>query len=146
LRTAALISTLALVALAVASCGGQSTSSTDRVIGDADAADGQSEAGTFACGDALCAETELCVYPACGCAVIMEPMTDAGSCPDGTAFSDVIESCFVPPKCQPAFCAPPPDPDSGATYYCTGQDGTLSGIISGPLPSGSSHVCHGNCA
>src|SRR5580704_13071280 len=97
-RTALFISTAALAALAVASCGGQSTSSTARAPGDADTTDGQSEAGTFACVDALCSESELCVYPACGCSVIMEPMTDAGACPDGTAFSDVIESCFVPPK------------------------------------------------
>src|SRR5271170_5367394 len=59
-------------------------SSADTGPADASA---PSDGATFACGKASCVGNEVCVHPGCGCLVAIYPVTDSGSCPDGTAFA-----------------------------------------------------------
>jgi hypothetical protein len=101
--------------------------------------DGPPEAATFACGETSCLENEVCVHPACGCVVGVSPITDAG-CPDGTVFADAANVCIQTPTCQPPRCWSP----VGTSLQCTGQDGSLSGVVSGP-PDGSDLVCYEVC-
>jgi hypothetical protein len=133
------ISTLALTALVttVASCGGQS--STASIIGDADAADGQSEAGTFTCGDALCSASQICLYPPYGC--IQLALTDAGVCPDETEYSGASGGC-MPPIPTPSCVSPSP----GDAFDCSGPDAApdCDNAIA-PIPASCSHICRVNC-
>jgi hypothetical protein len=136
-RFAFFISTLALVALAVASCGGQS--STASAPGDANTADGQSEAGTFACGDADCSPSQICLYPPYGC--IQLALTDAGLCPEGTAYSDASGGC-IPPTPTPSCVSPTP----GDLFDCSAQDaGTDCDNAVVPIPASCSRVCRAIC-
>lgn len=125
-------------------CGGQaSLSSAADAAGDSVHADAAIDAGTFACGDATCNADSItiCFYPGCGCLSGQSmPPSDAGACPDGSVLSDA-GTCTVPLACGPPSCTQL-DP-SGA--FCSGQDGTLSGGVYPPLPSGSGRICHTNC-
>jgi hypothetical protein len=135
------ISTLVVAALAVASCGGQSTSSTARAPGDADAADGQSEAGTFACGASVCSASQICLYPPYGC--IQLALTDAGVCPDGTEYSDASGGC-LPPIPTPSCVSPAPGDGS---WDCSGGAvGFGCDLVNAPIPSRCSHFCRWICA
>lgn len=138
------LSTFALVTLAtVVACGGQA--STANPPGDADAADGQSEAGTFACGDLLCAETKVCLYPFFECGVASHPPTDAGSCPEGTVFSDANDLCGGSPGCclGPPICPRPFSPFCGSPEQCSAQDSGLWSVVDALLDAGgSSHTCY----
>src|SRR5580692_8456369 len=93
----------ALVPVTVVGCGGRASSSPDRPPGDADSADDQSDAGSFACGDAACSATEVCVYPLSECVLQTHPLTDAGSCPAGTIFSADVLGCLGSPTCAQGF-------------------------------------------
>jgi hypothetical protein len=138
-RTALFISTATLAALAVAACGGQS-STVRAPIGDADAADGQSEAGTFACGDAACSPSQICLYPAYGC--IQLALTDAGVCPNGTTYSDASGGC-LPPVRTPSCVSPSP----GDALDCSGPDAGPdcdNAIV--PIPANCSRICRAICA
>jgi hypothetical protein len=144
---------VAILAVLVAGCGANAVSATNLGLdagGDAagivdgrDAeADGQSEAGTFACGDALCAETEVCLYPLFECSLPIQPPPDAGSCPAGTVFSadnDVCPGCCLGfPICVQGF-----SPFCGSPDQCSEQDGGLWSFIYSRLDAGgSSHVCY----
>jgi hypothetical protein len=131
--------------------GGLDAAATDAKPGDTGSKDGtasesgrSSEAGGLTCGSARCEGEEVCIHPAC-CAFLL-PETDAGSCPDGSAFADVLAGCVIN-TCTPAppFCWSP-DPDAGQGYGCTGQDGSIAtDFLDSPVPSGSSHVCYEAC-
>jgi hypothetical protein len=131
-----LVSTVAVVAMAVASCGGQS--STPSPIGDADAGDGQSEAGTFACGDANCGPSQICVTPAYGC--LAETRPDGGVCPGGTEYSDASGDCLQIPR-PPSCVSPAPGDD----FECEQEGDADCANVGVPIPSGCSHVCRGIC-
>jgi hypothetical protein len=138
-RAALLVSTI-IVVLAVASCGGQSTSSRSRAHVDADAGDGQSEAGTFACGDAFCSPSQICLTPAYGCVVARLP--DAGPCLDGSQYSDASGSCLQYPP--PPSCVYPA-PTEGS-FDCSGGDaGAACSTVNAPIPSSCSHICRAIC-
>src|SRR5580692_7078533 len=51
------------------------------------------DAGAFACGDALCEPSQICLTPAWGCIAFSVPPNDAGACPDGTEFSGAAGAC-----------------------------------------------------
>lgn len=106
--------------------------------------DAPTDGGQLACGEASCREDEICFYPACGCVVAFEPMTDAGLCPDGSTFADVLSECIIPPHCQPPSCGSP-GPD-GTRLGCSGQNGSIPPYAIVPIPSGSSHICYADCA
>lgn len=74
--------------------------------------------------------------------MLTEPVTEAGSCPDGATFADALDTCIAPVICLPPSCGSP-DPENGS--FRSGQDGSISGVIYGPVPAGSSHDCHGDC-
>jgi hypothetical protein len=138
IRSALIVSTLAVIALAVA-CGGRSASSTDRAPDDADAADAESEAGTLACGDAICSPAQICLYPAYGC-FQLAPI-DAGVCPGGTQYSDASGGC-LPPVPTPWCVSPSP----GDAFDCSGPDaGPDCDNAVVPLPASCSRICRGNC-
>ena len=133
------LSTFALVTLAtVVACGGQA--STANPPSDADAADGQSEAGTFACGQAVCSPSQICLYPPYGC--VQLALTDAGVCPDGTEYSDASGGC-LPPIPTPSCVSP----SSGDQFDCSGPDaGPDCDNAIAPIPSSCSRICRGICA
>jgi hypothetical protein len=122
-----------------AEAGAGDTGSTDTGPTDASA---PSDAATFACGEASCVGTEVCVHPGCGCLIAIYPVTDSGSCPDGTAFADAVAGCVpVEMTCPPAYCWSP----NGYSLQCSGQDGSLSGTFD-TSPDGSDLVCYAPCA
>jgi hypothetical protein len=120
--------------------GGAEDTGSSADTGPADAS-APSDGATFACGEASCVGNEVCVHPGCGCLVAVYPVTDSGSCPDGTAFADAVAGC-VPIKmtCPPAYCWSP----NGYSLECSGQDGSLSGIFDS-FPDGSDLVCYSPC-
>jgi hypothetical protein len=144
-----------LVAVGLAACGVTTTTGTSRQFDDAGisraSSDGAADAnlpsgdggGTFACGSNRCSADEICVYPACGCIVETAPRTDAGVCPPGFTPQADTGMCIVPIKCpaSPPRCMSP----VGLYYECSGEDGTFLGLVSGPLPTGASHVCYASC-
>jgi hypothetical protein len=106
-------------------------------------ADGSLDAGTFACGDGTCHRGEVCVHPPCGCVLPVIPITDSGMCPDGAVFADGLDRCVpVHITCQPAYCWSPSPSES--TLDCTGQEGSLSGVIRA-VPAGSDPTCYALC-
>jgi hypothetical protein len=130
-----------VASLAVGSCGGRSTSTAARAPVDVDAADGQSEAGTFACGDAVCDPSQICLYPPYGC--IQLALTDAGVCPDGTDYSDASGGC-LPPVPTPSCVSPAPGEGS---FDCSGPDAAPDcDTVNAPIPSSCSRVCRAICA
>ena len=70
------------------------------------------------------------------------PRTDAGACPGSSRPEGDGGVCYVPLSCPPHCAAPGGD---GGVYWCTGRDGTLSGLVTGPVPIGMSRVCYGMC-
>jgi hypothetical protein len=99
------------------------------------------DAATFACGEVLCLETQVCVHPPCGCVVAVYPPTDSGSCPDGTSFADAYDGCTpMETHCPAPYCWSP----NGYTLQCSGQDGSISGQLES-LPDGSDLVCYAQC-
>jgi hypothetical protein len=78
------------------------------------------DAGQLSCGDAQCDPSQICLYPACGCA------RGSGQC--------------MPPSCVS------PAPGMGS-YDCTGGEaGPACSTVSAPIPSACSKVCHAICA
>jgi hypothetical protein len=82
---------------------------------------GASDAGSLPCGDASCDSTQICLYPACGCAAV------SGPCP--------APSCVSPPT-------------GAGSYDCSpgGVETPACSMVNVPIPSTCSRVCHGNCA
>jgi hypothetical protein len=98
----------------------------------------QSDAGTFACGDAACSATEVCIYPLDECTLRIQPRTDAGICPSGTfLFADYGE-CLGSPNCLRGF-----SPLCGAPSQCSQQDPGYANIVLALLDAGgdSSRIC-----
>ena len=129
-------------------CGGAVTdSAVGMEEGDADtgsneaASDAAStDAGEFACGDAICAPSQICLYPAYGCIAFALP--DGGSCPDGTEYSDATGDCLQSP--------PPPSCVSlapGESFFDCSGGGTYPACstVTTPIPSGCSRVCREIC-
>ncbi len=110
---------------------------SDQAAGDAILTDG----GGFACCDALCSPSQICLTPAYGC--VAGPPSDAGVCPDGTEYSDASGRCLQsspPPSCVS------PTPGTGS-FDCSGGDaGANCDVVNAPIPSGCSHVCRSICA
>jgi hypothetical protein len=102
----------------------------------ADAGSLSSDAGSFACGEIVCSQTEVCVHQASGCMIQMP--RDAGTCPDGSTTSDAgsCESSSPAPYCW--------SPDAGTTLICDEGDGGLSGVFNS-LPPGTDLVCYSSC-
>jgi hypothetical protein len=105
------------------------------------------------CGTSSCTADQICVYPTCGCLVAVEPVNDAGLCPDGDVYSDAFApppghdagACIPGSPCTPGapFCW---SPDGGSGYGCSGADGSIdSSYVNEPAPVGSSHVCYETC-
>jgi len=139
------VALVAALSFALTSCESTTTQIGKTGPGDASAPTGSgnvADAGV-ACGATRCGATDLCVYPACGCVVERKPPTSSGGCPDGAVFDESL-GCYLPPHCQDPYCAPPPS--NGQSVDCSGQDGTFSGPLDGPVPAGASHVCHYSCA
>jgi hypothetical protein len=140
---------VAILAVLVAGCGANAVSATNLGLdagGDAagivdgrDAkADGQSEAGTFACGDALCSPSQICLTPAYGC--LAETRPDGGVCPGGTEYSDASGDCLqIPP---PPSCV---SPAAGDQFECDREGDADCSLVGVPIPSVCSHVCRGIC-
>jgi hypothetical protein len=120
-----------------------STEPDDATAPDAAAAaDGSSDSGAFACGDSVCQATEICVYPGCGCALPTEPVSDAGTCADGSTFVGALNACTpTNVTCQPPACA---SPSPSNPLDCSGAEGSLNGVIDA-VPTDGGRVCHGNC-
>lgn len=119
--------------------------STDARSGEAASDAGALDAGYFACGDAMCAASQICLYPPCGCVVAMEPTTDAGACPDGSVYYDAAGFCFVPPDCPAPSCVSPA-PGEGS-FDCSGAGaGPGCDVVNAPIPSSCSRTCRGICA
>ena len=115
---------------------GGTDSANDQAAGDAASTDG----GEFACGDALCAPSQICLYPPYGCVALKLP--DSGVCPEGTEYLDASGSCLPPPP--PPSCVSPA-PGEGS-FDCSGQDaGASCTVVSAPIPSGCSHICRAIC-
>jgi hypothetical protein len=81
---------------------------------------GASDSGSLQCGDASCDSTQICLYPACECVAV------GGSCP--------APSCVTPPSGPGQYDCPP---DGVETPECS--------MVSAPIPSTCSRVCHDNC-
>ena len=131
-----------------AACGGGVTNSTvgteeggaeagrNEAASDTPSTDG----GAFACGDATCGPSEICLYPAYGCIMFVPP--DGGVCPDWTEYSDAASGCVELPP--PPSCASP-GPGEGS-FDCSGGGAYPGcGVVSAPIPNGCSHVCRGIC-
>lgn len=105
---------------------------------------GSADAGGFECGATICSESEICVYPPCGCVALSAPKNDAGQCPSGFQSRD-DGTCFQPPHCpsQPPYCATPGQ--DGQLFECSGKDGTLNGFIDRPVANPGSRVCYDSC-
>jgi hypothetical protein len=98
----------------------------------------------LACGDVVCTPSEICLYPACGCLAIMEPLTDAGTCPDGSTYFDAEGTCVVPPACQPPSCVSL-TPGAGS-FDCSSADAAPGcDTVVAPIPASCSRVCRGIC-
>jgi hypothetical protein len=112
--------------------------SSDQAAGDAALTD----AGEFACGDALCSPTQICLTPAWGCAA--GPPNDGGVCPDGTEYSDASDRCLQvqppPPSCVS------PAPGTGSFDCSGGEEGNACSTVNAPIPSGCSRMCRAICA
>ncbi len=112
--------------------------SADQAAGDAALTDG----GEFACGDALCSPTQICLTPAWGCAA--GAPNDAGVCPEGTEYSDASDNCLQVQPPPPSCVSPAP---GAGSFDCSGI-GTAAGcdIANAPIPSGCSRMCSASCA
>jgi hypothetical protein len=134
----------------VLECGGTANGGNIDPPGDADATDGAIEAatdsgptdaGAFACGDAMCDPSQICLYPAYGC-IGMAP-SEAGTCPAGTAYSDASSACVAQrpsPSCVSLA-------SGQGSFDCSGSDaGPSCGVVSAPIPGYCSRVCRSNCS
>jgi hypothetical protein len=64
------------------------------------------DAGEFACRDATCGPSQICLYPAYGCILLV--LFDAGTCPDGTVVVPVADlRALVEADPWQAFKVPP---------------------------------------
>jgi hypothetical protein len=124
--------------------GGGNTTELDGGTNEAGRADGatadggplSSEAGTFACGDTVCNQAEVCVHQACGC--MIEMPRESGTCPAGTPVSDA-GLCEL--SCGGPYCW---SQDAGTTIVCDEGDGGLSGAFNS-VPAGMNLVCYASC-
>jgi hypothetical protein len=111
--------------------------SSDQAAADAAVTDG----GAFACGDALCSPSQICLTPAYGCAA--GPPNDAGVCSEGTEYSDASNQCLqtVP---LPSCVSPPP----GAGSFDCSDEGAVPACseVNAPIPSTCSRFCRAICA
>ena len=99
------------------------------------------DAGEFACGDATCGPSQICLYPAYGCILLV--LFDAGTCPDGWEYSDASGHFCIQSPPSPSCVSLPPGTGS---FDCSGQDaGPTCGTVSTPLPSGCSRICRAIC-
>ena len=111
--------------------------SSDQAAGDAAFTDG----GDFACGDALCSPSQICLTPAYGC--VAGPPNDAGVCPEGTEYSDASDRCLELPP--PPSCVSPA-PGAGSFDCSWGDAPPGCDEVTAPIPSTCSRMCQGTCA
>jgi len=98
------------------------------------------DAGAFACGEAICNPSQICLYPAYGCVGLRQ--NDAGACPSGTQPVNGSDLCLPPPP-APSCVSPTPD----ESYDCSGADvGGDCSLVSAPIPSHCSRICREDCA
>jgi hypothetical protein len=103
---------------------------------------GPRDAGAFACGDALCEPSQICLTPAYGC--LAGPPNDAGVCPEGTEYEDASGRCEeLPPA--PSCVSPAPGVDAFDCFDSEGRVNPLCSTVTVPIPSGCSHICQGTC-
>jgi len=138
-----------LIVAALVGCGGAAAPSRAPPAGDdAPDADGNeagsdaslTDAGTFACGDALCDPSQICLYPAYGCVALAA--SDGGACPAGTQYSDASGDC-LPPIPTPS-CASP-SPGAGSFDCSEGSGDALCSVVNAPIPSACSRICREDC-
>ena len=116
-----------LAGLACSNAGLKSSASTD--------------VGEFACGDATCGPSQICLYPAYGC--IGFGLPDSGICPDGTEYSDASGGVCVQSPPPPSCVSPAPGTGS---FDCSAQDaGATCRTVNAPVPSGCSRICREIC-
>jgi hypothetical protein len=148
---------LAVAATAMAACGSAATTATHGTAGGPDAggstdasmildateasvindAGYDAEAGAFPCGSALCAETQVCIFPLEECTVPGEAPTDAGACPDGTVPApDIGPGCYGSPNCLQGFA-----PFCGSPDQCAPDAGLWDYIYARLEAGDSTHVC-----
>jgi len=97
--------------------------------------------GDLACGEARCQADEVCLYPAYGCLAF--PLTDAGVCPDGSAYSDAASACLQTPPTPSCVRLTPGE----GSFDCTpGDAGVNCSTVTAPVPSACSRVCRSICA
>jgi hypothetical protein len=108
---------------------------------DASPNDATPEASSFACGNAICDPSQICLYPAYGCAALAP--ADAGVCPAGTTYLDASGNC-LPPTPTPSCVSP-----LSVSYSIDCSEGATvpnCDLVNPPIPSGCSRVCRAICA
>jgi hypothetical protein len=103
-----------------------------------DATDAASTDAGFACGNATCGASQICVYPPCGCLRPIAP-SDAAACADGSGMD-----CNQQPSCPPPPYCFTPSPQMSVSCVDEG-DGGLAGTLTGPVPNDSTHACYTAC-
>jgi hypothetical protein len=100
------------------------------------------EAGEFACGDATCGPSQICLYRAYGCIALALP--DSGICPSGWEYSGATGGrCIQSPRTPSCVSAAP-----GTGFFdCSGQGaGAGCSFVNAPIPSRCSRICREICA
>jgi len=122
--------------------GAGGTTGAGGVIGSGGASDGAStDAGQFACGDATCGPSQICLYPAYGCIGMAPP--DSGICPDGWGSAPGGDGCVQSPT-VPSCVSPAPGEGS---FDCSGQGTSPTcRTVNAPVPSTCSRICRATCA
>jgi hypothetical protein len=95
---------LALAAWLTVGCGGGTITSqsneggidaaSDQAGRDVSIPDAGVDAEGFACGEATCGPSQICLYPPCGCVGEIWPaLNDAGACPAGLTYDMFAGDC-----------------------------------------------------
>jgi hypothetical protein len=127
--------TICLMGLALA-CGGKAA---ETVNGDPEPKAGDE----FACGNAECSSSQLCVYPPYGCGAIVP---EGGVCPAGsmlTAPNGSVGGACV--SAQPMPSCMTLNPGEGS-FDCSGGDaGIECDNVSAPIPERCGRICRADC-
>ena len=120
---------------------GSNEAASDAAVTEAASDAASTDAGEFACGDATCGPSQICLYPPYGCILLRLP--DAGICPDGWEYDDASGGGCIQSTPPPSCVSLPPGTGS---FDCSGQGaGATCGVVNVPVPSGCSRICRAIC-
>ena len=120
---------------------GSNQAASDAAVTEAASDTTTRDAGEFACGDATCGPSQICLTPAYGCLGFALP--DSGICPDGWVFDPTFSGCLESPP-TPSCVSPAP----GTGSFDCWEQGASPGCetVNAPIPSSCGRICRATCA